>query len=144
MDGKTSLTPNKTSGNIFYKNGIVLLGLNIIFVIINNIFFGFTGMYSISIRELLLDWWPIILPLIILFISIFLVRKYPIIVGVIFLCVGVILSVYWIMNPIQDDYYGLYYILIPPVLLFILDGILFLISGLTSRKNRVNEVLKQQ
>ena len=138
---------NNASGKL-YKIGIIILGLiiatYILFMILLEVGFVFDPTDPVyasipllkriitSIGGFSVTGIPLIIPVS----ALFLVRKFPIVVGAIFLGIGGLLSSYWVLSVLID---GAGFTLLCPVsVLFLLDGILFLISGLIKRRYTLN------
>ena len=137
---------NNASGKL-YKIGIIILGLiiatYILFMILLEVGFVFDPTDPVyasipllkriitSIGGFSVTGIPLIIPVS----ALFLVRKFPIVVGAIFLGIGALFSFYWMLMEIEGEGFIL---LCPFSVLFLLDGILFLISGLIKRRYTLN------
>jgi hypothetical protein len=113
-----------------YKIGLVLLKIFGIYYV----FFGIFVVYSTgsmdSLGHVITNFIIVAWPSVILLPAIFLVKKYTLVVGTIFIGLGVFISLF-----ITFDVFSL--------LLFLLEGLLFLISGLLNRRNKKNAVTNQ-
>lgn len=144
---------NNASGKL-YKIGIIILGLIIASYVLFMILLDIAIIIfrqdepqfaSIPLLELIVTSVGAFsyrgIPLIIPVSALFLVRKFPIVVGAIFLGIGGLLSSYWMLMQIEGEGFIL---LCPFSVLFLLDGILFLISGLIKRRYTLNNGTNKQ
>lgn len=135
---------NKTAKTL-YIIGSILLGLLFVFSCLLSFgFFSLCGLsgtpeiYNDCIRSSLIYAG---IQSIVLITSFFLARKYPLIGGAILLGIGTIIAFGIIMtlNPDYVFYYGIFnidYSYSPVALFFLVDGLLFLISGFIRRRNK--------